>query len=156
MGFPVIFSRLRWPIEPKFSQVCYFIYKLWYNEVRDLDNTVYRKCIMALIQADEHWAMSLAKCTLGRQSICCNLRFNCIKCTTSTILTFTAFSIKKTLTPWKAQLPTEPRRKKYNVLFYFFSYKRVCWVKKHHKKTFKLPKRGHFQNWLHNWLIVGI
>ena len=25
VGFPVIFSRLRWPIEPKFSQVCYFI-----------------------------------------------------------------------------------------------------------------------------------
>ena len=22
---PVIFSRLRWPIEPKFTQVCYFI-----------------------------------------------------------------------------------------------------------------------------------
>ena len=28
----VIFSRLRWPIEPKFSQVCYFIYKLWYTK----------------------------------------------------------------------------------------------------------------------------
>ena len=28
VGFPVIFSRLRWPIEPKSSQVCYFIYKL--------------------------------------------------------------------------------------------------------------------------------
>ena len=26
MGFPVIFSRLRWPIEPKFSQVCYYFY----------------------------------------------------------------------------------------------------------------------------------
>ena len=25
-GFPVIFSRLWWPIEPKFSQVCYFTY----------------------------------------------------------------------------------------------------------------------------------
>ena len=25
VGFPVIFSRLRWPIEPKCSQVCYFI-----------------------------------------------------------------------------------------------------------------------------------
>ena len=32
VGFPVIFSRLRLPIEPKFSQVCYFIYKLWYTE----------------------------------------------------------------------------------------------------------------------------
>ena len=28
VGFPVILSRLRWLIEPKFSQVCYFIYKL--------------------------------------------------------------------------------------------------------------------------------
>ena len=25
VGFPVIFSWLRWPIKPKFSQVCYFI-----------------------------------------------------------------------------------------------------------------------------------
>ena len=48
VGFPVIFSRLRWPIEPKFSQVCYFIYKLWFNECGPLDNTVYRKCPMAL------------------------------------------------------------------------------------------------------------
>ena len=32
VGFPVIFSRLRWPIEPKFSQVCYFIHKLWYKK----------------------------------------------------------------------------------------------------------------------------
>ena len=32
MGFPVIFSRLWWPIEPKFWQVCYFIYKLWYTK----------------------------------------------------------------------------------------------------------------------------
>ena len=32
VGFPVIFSRLRWPIEPKFSQDCYFIYKLWYTK----------------------------------------------------------------------------------------------------------------------------
>ena len=31
-GFPVIFSQLWWPIEPKFSQVCYFIYKLWYTK----------------------------------------------------------------------------------------------------------------------------
>ena len=29
VGFPVIFSRLWRPIEPKFSQVFYFIYKLW-------------------------------------------------------------------------------------------------------------------------------
>ena len=44
VGFPVIFSRLRWPIEPKFSQVCYFIYKLWYTKCGPLDNTVYRCC----------------------------------------------------------------------------------------------------------------
>ena len=31
VGFLVIFSRLRWPIEPKFSQACYFIIKLWYT-----------------------------------------------------------------------------------------------------------------------------
>ena len=48
VGFPVIFSRLWWPIEPKFSQVCYFIYKLWYTKCGPLDNTVYRKCPMAL------------------------------------------------------------------------------------------------------------
>ena len=40
VGFSVIFSRLRWPIEPKFSQVCYFIYKLWYTKCGPLDNTV--------------------------------------------------------------------------------------------------------------------
>ena len=45
---PIIISRLRWPIEPKFSQVCYFIYKLWYTKCEPLDNTVYRKCPMAL------------------------------------------------------------------------------------------------------------
>ena len=49
VGFPVIFSRLRWPIEPKFSQVCYFLYKLWYTICGPLENTVYRKCPMALI-----------------------------------------------------------------------------------------------------------
>ena len=43
VGFPVIFSRL--PIEPKFSQVFYFMYKLWYTKC---GNTVYRKCPMAL------------------------------------------------------------------------------------------------------------
>ena len=35
VGFPVIFSRLRWPIESKYSQVCYFIQvikKLWYTK----------------------------------------------------------------------------------------------------------------------------
>ena len=32
VGFPIIFSQLRWPIEPKFSRVCYFIYKLWYTK----------------------------------------------------------------------------------------------------------------------------
>ena len=32
VGFPVIFCRLRWPVEPKFVQVCYFIYKLWYTK----------------------------------------------------------------------------------------------------------------------------
>ena len=47
-GTPVIFSRLRWPIEPKFSQVCYFICKLWHTKYGPLDNTVYRKCPMAL------------------------------------------------------------------------------------------------------------
>ena len=50
VGFPVIFSRLRWPIEPKFSQVCYFLYKLYYTKCRPLDNTVYRKCPMALTE----------------------------------------------------------------------------------------------------------
>ena len=48
VGFPVIFSRLRWPIEPKFSQVCYLIYKLWYTKHGPLDNTVYRCCAIAL------------------------------------------------------------------------------------------------------------
>ena len=48
VGLPAIFSRLWWPIEPKFSQVCYFIYKLWYTKCGPLDNTVYRKCPMAL------------------------------------------------------------------------------------------------------------
>ena len=48
VGFPVIFSRLRWPIEPKFSQVCYFIYKLWYTKCGPLENTVYRCCVIAL------------------------------------------------------------------------------------------------------------
>ena len=51
-GFPVIFSRLQWPIEPKFSQVCYFIYKLWYTKCGPWDNTVYRKCPMALKTMD--------------------------------------------------------------------------------------------------------
>ena len=32
VGFPVVFSRLRWPIEPNFSQVCYLIYKFWYTK----------------------------------------------------------------------------------------------------------------------------
>ena len=32
VGFPVIFSWLRWSIEPKLSQVWYFIYKLWYTK----------------------------------------------------------------------------------------------------------------------------
>ena len=32
VGFPVIFPRLRGPIEPKFSQVCDFIYTLWYTK----------------------------------------------------------------------------------------------------------------------------
>ena len=32
VGFPVVFSRLWWPIEPKFSQVCYFLFKLWYTK----------------------------------------------------------------------------------------------------------------------------
>ena len=50
VGFPVIFSGLRCPIEPKFPQDCYFIYKVVIHEVWDLDNTVYRKCIMALIE----------------------------------------------------------------------------------------------------------
>ena len=48
VGFPVIFSRLRWPIEPKFSQVCYFIYISCDTKCGPLDNTVYRKCPMAL------------------------------------------------------------------------------------------------------------
>ena len=47
--FPVIFSRLWWPIEPTFSQVRYFIYVV-IHEVSALDNTVYRKGPMALIQ----------------------------------------------------------------------------------------------------------
>ena len=32
VGFPVIFSRLQCPIEPKYPQDCYFIYKLWYTK----------------------------------------------------------------------------------------------------------------------------
>ena len=48
VGFPVIFSQFGWPIEPKFSQVCYFRHKLWYTKCGPLDNTVYRKCPMAL------------------------------------------------------------------------------------------------------------
>ena len=48
VGFPVIFSQLQWPIEPKFSQVCYFIHKLWYRKCGPLDNTVYRCCAIAL------------------------------------------------------------------------------------------------------------
>ena len=55
VGFPVIFSRLRWPIEPKFSQVCYFIHKLWYTKCGLLDNTLYRKCPMALIEFFRLW-----------------------------------------------------------------------------------------------------
>ena len=51
VGFPVIFSRLRWPIEPKFYQVCYFIYKFRYTKCGPLDITVYLKCPMALIIA---------------------------------------------------------------------------------------------------------
>ena len=48
VGFPIIFSRLRWLIEPTFSQVCYFIYTLWYTKCGSLDNTAYQKCPMAL------------------------------------------------------------------------------------------------------------
>ena len=48
VGFPVVFSRLRWPIEPKFSQVCYFYIEVVVYEVWALDNTVYRKGPMAL------------------------------------------------------------------------------------------------------------
>ena len=52
MGFLIIFSRLRWPIEPKFSRVCYFIYKLWYTKCGpQLDNTVYRCCAISLKHA---------------------------------------------------------------------------------------------------------
>ena len=48
VGFPVIFSQLRWPIEPKFSQVCYFILSCDIHEVWAFDNTFYRKCPMDL------------------------------------------------------------------------------------------------------------
>ena len=48
VGFPVIFSRLRWPFEPKFSQVCYFRYKLWYTKCGLLDKTFFRCCANAL------------------------------------------------------------------------------------------------------------
>ena len=51
VGFPVIFTRLRWPIEPKFSQVCYFIYKLWYT-----------KCWP--------WTVLLTKCPMALMHIC--------------------------------------------------------------------------------------
>ena len=53
--FPVIFSQLRWPIEPKFSQVCYFLYQLWYTKCGPFDNTVYRKCPMDLISITMHF-----------------------------------------------------------------------------------------------------
>ena len=43
-----VFPFSRWPIEPKYSQVCYFIYKLWYTKFGPLDSTVYRKCQRAL------------------------------------------------------------------------------------------------------------
>ena len=35
-------------MEPKLSQVCYFIYKFGYTKCGSLDNTVYLKCPMAL------------------------------------------------------------------------------------------------------------
>ena len=44
LGFPVIF----FPTEPKFSQVCYFIYKLRYTKCGPFDNTVYRCCAFDL------------------------------------------------------------------------------------------------------------
>ena len=47
VGFPAFFSWLWWLIEPKFSQVCYFVYELWYTKCGPLDNTV-KKCPMAL------------------------------------------------------------------------------------------------------------
>ena len=58
VGFPVIFSRLRWPIEPKFSQVCYFIYKLWYTKCGPLDNTVYRVALTV-----NHYELSKLWCS---------------------------------------------------------------------------------------------
>ena len=47
-GFSRYFLPTPMTIWPKFSQVCYFIYKLWYTRCGPFDNTVYRKCPMAL------------------------------------------------------------------------------------------------------------
>ena len=49
VGFHVIFSRLS-VIEPKFSQVWYLIFKLWYMKCGPLDNTVYRCCAITLAE----------------------------------------------------------------------------------------------------------
>ena len=48
-GFSLSFLPKPMTIEPKFSQVRYFIYKLWYTKCGPLDNIVYRKCPMALM-----------------------------------------------------------------------------------------------------------
>ena len=48
VGFLVIFSRLRWPIEPKFSQGLLFDIEVVIHEVWALGNTVYQKGPVAL------------------------------------------------------------------------------------------------------------
>ena len=68
VGFPVIFSQLRWPIEPKFPQVFYFIYKLCYTKCGPLDNTVYRCCAIAL----KPFAHLMGKCLKKTRDIFIN------------------------------------------------------------------------------------
>ena len=55
-------SILRWPIEPKFSQVCYFIYKLWYTKCGRSDNHVNWKCPMALRDYQAYTFLLLFMC----------------------------------------------------------------------------------------------
>ena len=112
VGFPVIFSRLWWSIEPKFSQVCYFIFKLWYMKCGPLDNTVYRKCLMALNSGlkqhllvwnsvpqwyvFKHISWQISSCSLSHSFPVCSLyalwRWNPYKVRSSTLKQLIFFS----------------------------------------------------------------